>query len=595
MSLTPLDIPPGIIKEDSAYASRNRYVDGNNVRFFKRFPEKIGGYVELSESSADLADPARGAHVWRTLDGTAYFAFGTRRKLWLYDDNDTLYDITPIRESGQLTDPFDTVDTDETVTVNDTGHGTAVGDTVIFDNATAVGGITIDGAYVVTTVPGANSYTIEHSSAATSTVSGGGGTVDYEYEITIGLDESTETVETLAWGEGTWDEGPWGGSVPTLAGTLAFRIWTLDNWGEDLVATYWGGAMYHWDASAGTSTRAAAISNSPSVVNGLYVSQDTRHIVALGAHDGSAQDPLLTAWADQETLTTWTASATNTAGDKLIESGNDIVGSISTRFGRLIVTDFSAHIMTFTGPPFTFGIRKVGERCGMLSPHAGVTFNDLAFWMGRGRFFMFDGAVREIECDLQDEVFDNLNLVQAFKVASGTVVDKHEVWWFYPTLSDLQNTKAIIYNVKDRIWYPSDFARSAWLDKNVFTAKPVAVDNSGMMFLQESGSDANGSALSYYLQSGDMELGNGDQSMHVRRLINDFQRLTGNHTLTLIAKTDPNASSVTKGPYSFGESTSQISARAKGRSIAFKIASDELDSDFRAGLWRADISPHGRR
>lgn len=593
MDLSPIDILPGIFKEDSPHAARNRWVDGNNVRFFKRFAEKIGGYVQLSASGANLGGPARGAHVWRTLNGTAYLAFGTRRKLWLYDSNDDLFDITPIRASGSLNNPFTTTASSAVVTVAHTGHGESTGDTVIFSGASAVGGITINGAYEVT-VLNTDSYTITHSAAASSGATGGG-TVGYQYEISIGLDENTEPTESLAWGEGAWGEGPWGGSLPSLAGVIAFRIWTLDNWGEDLVATYWRGAMYQWDASSGPTTRAALIANAPTVNNGLFVSSDTRHLVAVGAHDGSAHDPLLTRWASQETLTTWSPLATNTAGDKRVEAGNDLVASRSTRYGQILLTDVSAHIMTYVGRPFFFGIKKVGDKCGVLSPHAAVAYNDMAYWMGRGRFFMFDGSVKELDCDLQDEVFDNLNLPQAFKISAGTVVKKHEIWWFYPSIGSLQNNRCIIYNVKDNIWYTSDFPRSAWLDENIFTSGPVAVDNAGMIFLQESGVNADSAPLPYFLQSGDAELGNGEREMHLRRIISDFDRLSGDHQIELLVKTEPRDPGRTKGPYSYGENTKAIPARGKGRSIAMRLSSDALDADFRLGEWRWDFSAHGRR
>jgi hypothetical protein len=317
--------------------------------------------------------------------------------------------------------------------------------------------------------------------------------------------------------------------------------------------------------------------------------------LALGSHKGSAQDPLLIRWPSQETLTTWSPLATNTAGDKLLDSGNDIIGSTSTRFGELVLTDLSAHLASYVGAPFIFSVKKVGENCGLIAPHGATAYNGQGYWMSRGRFFSFDGTVREIPCDLQDEVFDSLNLAHAFKIVAATVVKKHEVWWFYPANASRQNNRAIIYNVAGQIWYSSDMPRSAWLDENVFTAKPVAVDNAGKIMLQETGVDANGEALPYFLQSGDMEIAQGDQMMHVRRLINDFKRLSGNHELTLIAKGYPNENGIVKGPYSFGEGAKQVSARARGRSIAMKIASNSLGADFRLGVWRADVTPHGRR
>lgn len=593
MPLISLKIPAGIYTEDSSHAARERWVDSDNVRFFKRFAEKIGGYERLSDE--ELGEAARGSCVWRALDGVSYLAFGTRSKLWLYRDDDTLYNITPIRASGTLTNPFTTTNGSPLVVVADTAHGANDGDTVIFDGASAVGGLTIDGEYVIDLI-NANSYRITAASNASSGATGGG-TVAYEYEINQGPDENAASSDPVGYGDGGYSDGVWSGAILTLSGVVVYRIWALVNWGEDLIATYYTGAMYQWDKTNGEASQATAIANSPDVNNSVFVFPDIRYLVSLGAYDetATAQDPMLIRWASQETLTDWTPSATNTAGDLRLESGNTILASVSTRFGRLILTDFSAYLMTQAGSEFVFGVKLVGENCGVIAPHAVVGYNGLAYWMGRDRFFGFDGTVRELPCDLQDDIFTALNYRESFKVAAGPNVSFHEIFWSYPTGDSRDNDKTVILNVEEAVWYPSSIARTTWLDRNVLINNPVAVDGDGVIYRHEAGVNAGDEPLPYHLQSGDMMLSEGDQFMHIRRMLVDFDRISGDHELQLVSKKYPREAGYESGPYSFSEATEQISVRARGRSVAMRVSSSALDNDFRMGEWRADATEHGRR
>jgi len=562
--------------------AKNRWVDGSNVRFFKGLTERIGGWIKLTDKSLSAA--ARGIMAWRGLDGTGYIALGTHAKLWLYT-GDTLYDITPIRASGSLTDPYQTTNTSAVVTVTHVGHGAATGDTVIFDTSAVVGGVTISGAYVVTVLT-TDTYTITAATTATSTASGGG-SISYRYEITIGALGGGDPV---AWGEGTWGNSVWGGIEPYYNTPTEYRVWSFATFGEDLIASPYGGGIYHWDKTGGTGARAVVVTNAPTTTYGIFVS-DARHLVALG----DSSDPLLVKWASEEVLTNWTPAPTSTAGDFRVQGGVEFRGSVETRFGRLLLTDHSAHVMRYTGAPFVFSITKQAESCGLAGPAAIVSYDGVAYWMSDSQFFMYNGTVQRLDCDLHADVFEDINRKENFKITAGTNDLFNEVWWFYTSASESEVDRFVLYNVREGTWSKGTIGRTSWLGENPVTNFPIGTDATGAIFLHESDVNGDGAAVPYYLQSGDLEAGNGDVFTHIRKIIPDYERLTGDHQITLLTKKYPQDAASTKGPYLLNANSDKVSVRARGRSIAMKLSSSAIDADFRIGEFRAAGTRHGAR
>jgi hypothetical protein len=419
------------------------------------------------------------------------------------------------------------------------------------------------------------------SSAATASITGtvNGGRIDGS--------------ATVGWGEGTWGSGVWGGAETIYANVLHPTTWTMANWGEDLIANPRGGKIYTWDASTGVGTNAARVSNSPSTALGIFVSDINRTLVAYGAHNGSADDPLNIRWSDAEDNTVWTAAATNTAGSQRCEVGNEIVGAISTRGGHLISTDAACYFFTYVGGQFIFDLTKVATGPAMISPRGGIDANDaVAYFMGLEGFYTFDGAVAELPCDVQSYVYGSFNKAQAFKVHAGTIRQFNEVIWFYCSGDATEIDRCVVVNVKDRTWWTGDVARTSWIDSSVVLNFPMATSAAGAIYAQEFGTTGAGADISYTLETGDMQIGDGS-FLHARKLIPNYKRLTGSsHRVSIETRGYPARATVTKGPYVITESTDNLSVRARGRNVRLYWTGSD---DFRMGRWQHRVTKHGAR
>ena len=590
--LVDLTMAPGLYTEAGTRGAKNRWRDGNHVRFRKGLPEKLGGWTLVHTTA--LAGCGRTAFAWRsvTLDPTVrYIAFASDEKVELFD-GDSLYDITPNRDTGQLTDPFSTTNLSAIVVVADTTHGVTEGSYVFFENATAVGGITIDGEYRVTAINDANEYTITHSSAATSTAGPGGGTVDYEYRINIG---SCDAQQKLGFGVGPFGEEGFGDARGTSILLTNVRTWSVDKWGEDLIASPRGGAVYTWDTSAGTTLRATLIANAPATNEFVVVSPEDRHLICFGAHDGSVSDPLNIRWSDQEDFTDFTPTDTNTAGDKRLDNGNGILSAIRSRGEIVIFTDLSVHTMFFTGPPFTFGFRQAGEACGIIGPRAMVEHMGTVYYMGCEDFYMYDGEITTLKCDVRNHVFDSVNAQQQEKVIAGVNLAFSEIWWFYPSDEpNLENNKYVTYNFEDGSWAFGEINRTAWIDRNVLYDKPVGVDENGFIYTHEVGVNDQALALDWFLESNDLETGEEDY-LHFSKLIPDFIELEGMIDISLLTRRYPHSTQVTKGPYDLSPTTEKMSVRARGRQVRLRMEANEINNHFRADQWQAVLNVHGKK
>lgn len=601
MTNVKLDIPPGIFKDDTEYALGPRWTDGNNVRFHKGRPKKIGGWSK--DNTLSFTGVPRSIRAWRLLNGMDVYSVGTSSKLYVVYGG-TKYDVTPIDRTTatMATDPFATTNTSTTVVVTETSHGTQIDDYVIFSGASTVNGLDMNAEFKVTAVNSVNEYEVEHTSAATGTGSGGGASVQADYLVPSG---SSNTTPGLGWGAGRWSNprdssGGWGDpSAAADSGVfLDLAIWSIDLWGEDMVATKRGYKTYLWDATS-PSSRATLITNAPATAQRTVVSMPDRHLVAVAAHNGSSNDPMNVAWSDQEDYTTWTPAAANTAGSQRLQVGTKILGAVPSRQQILLFTDEALYGMRYQGPPYTFGFNLMGTNCGLMGPHAALDYEGTTYWMGCQNFYIFTGQVRLLPCSVRRYVFDDFNSGQSDKCFAALNKQWQEIWWFYPSANSNEPDRYVALNYVTGDWFIGQISRTAWVDRQGQFDYPTALDSSGYIYSHEYGVDADTAALDAYVESGMMEVSTpeapaGEQLGLVDKVIPDAD-ITGELDVTIKVRKYPNDTAVSKGPFAMTSSTKKVSVRAKGREIQIKLESDGLGETWQAGSFRLNVIPVGGR
>jgi uncharacterized protein YdeI (BOF family) len=620
MALTKLVFRPGINRETTAYANEGGWWDGNLVRFRAGKPESIGGWTQYTRTQ--MLGTARSLLTWVALDGTIYTGVGTNLKYYIIRGGN-LNDITPLRETTAAGDvTFAATDGSAVITVTDVDNGVFLNDFVTFSGADSLGGnITatiLNAEHQVTRVIDADTYEITVSVAANSSDSGdGGAAVIGAYQINTGLDTS---VYGTGWGAGFWSRGTWGSGSPTTIPGSQLRVWSQDNYGEDLVMCVHDGGIYYWDKSGGLTARAVALEDlagaqaAPTVAKTVIVSERDRHVIAFGCDpegDPGVQDPLTIRFSDQENPAEWRALPTTTAGELRIGTGSEILGAVQTKQQIVVFTDTSVHAMQYIGDPFTFGIQEVSSSVSLASPNAMVAVGDIVFWMGKNEFYSYDGAVVQIPCDVKEYVFSGMNIEQQLKVYAGHSSSFSEVWWFYPSLNAEENDSYVVYNYEQRIWYYGTMPRTTWQDRNVLSF-PIAASPDGYVYYHENGLN-DGSvnppvALAPYIESSVIDMGDGDQFMFATRVIPDltFRNSTNaapTATLTIKARNFPggayfasDSDPVTKtSTLPVEQFTNELFVRLRGRSMSLRIESNQKDTAWRLGDPRLDLRTDGRK
>ena len=526
------------------------------------------------------------------------------------------------------------------VTVNEK-HGAIVGDFVTFSGVDSLGGnITADvlnQEYEIQTVPSETTFTFTARTANTSiqniTIDGqlvftpvvanyldvgdGGVTSVARYQLNVGLDS---VVFGNGWGAGTWSRGTWNSPAELNLQLDTLRLWNQDNFGEDLVINYRDGNIYYWDSSEDLGTvRAVALSDlsgansSPTVAKQVMVA-DERHVLVFGCDieaSPGVQDPLAIRFSDQESLTEWQTKATNTAGELRLSSGSEIIQAVKTRQQILVFTDTTMYALQYLGPPFTYGSTVVSQSVTLRSPKAAVAFEDNVMWMGTNEFYIYSGQVQKLPCTVRDYVFNDLNEDQAEKIFGSLNTESSEIWWFYPSANSDTNNRYVVYNYLEKVWYYGDLSRTAWVDRGVFS-RPVAASTDAYLYDHEEGFDDGStnpaSAINAYLESSQIDIGDGDSFAFIRRLIPDItfknsSASTPTAIMTLKTRNFPGgnylqskASSVEKSAsVPVEQFTEQAHVRLRGRSFAFRVSSEETGVTWRLGSPRVDIRPDGRR
>lgn len=615
MSLKKLVLKSGVNRENTRYTSEGGWYECDKIRFRQGSPEKIGGWVRTS--NATYLGVCRSLWSWVTLNSQSLIGVGTNLKFYI--ENGTAYnDITPIRDTVVLANPFTTVSGSSIVTVTDANGGYVNNDYVTFSNAAAVGGVTVNGEYQLTTTTTANQYTIDVGTAATSAATGGG-TVTAVYQINTDVPFS---VPITGWGASGWGSGPWGQGAPSAA---RIRLWSQSNFGEDLIFGPRGGRIYYWDAGSGLTSRGVELStlsgasNVPISQRVLEVSDINRFVFALGANDfgTTVVNPMLVRWSDQGSAIDWTPSVTSQAGFLTLSRGSEIIAARQSRQEVLVWTDAALYAMQYVGAPVVWSAQLVGENTSIASQNAVGYANGVSYWMGRDKFYRYDGSVQPLRCDLRKFIFGDFNTQQYDQVTAGTNEAFNEVWWFYCSAESVQNNRYVIYNYLEDVWYYGSLGRTAWLDSGLRDF-PLAATYSNNLVNHEQGVDDAETdvttAIPAFVTSAEFDIEDGHQFSFVSRVLPDirFDGSTASSplaTLTLLPLA--NSGSGYNTPLSAGgnsggqiirsavlpieEFTGQLDTRIRGRQMSIKLESNAVGVTWQLGSPRIDLRPDGRR
>ena len=627
MPLQKLQFRPGVNREGTTLSNEGGWYDCDKIRFRSGFPEKIGGWAALSYNT--FLGVCRSLWNWVTLRQYNLLGVGTNLKFYVEDGGD-YYDITPLRETNSnSTSPGSITLTASgtTLTVSDSNADSLqVNDFVTISGANTIGGVNVNGEYQIATVTSGTTYTVTLATAATGTATNSG--ISIAYQINTGFD--IYTIGT-GWGAGPWSRGTWGSGFTTGFG-LQLRLWSQANFGERLLFSPRGSALYVWDPGSGATpaygTRGTAVTGTdcPSKINQIMVSDTSRITIAFGcndygAYDTTPQDPLLIRWSEQESYTGWTPAITNQAGSYRLSHGSEIVGALQTRQEIIVWTDASIYSMQYLGPPLVYGFTLLADNISIVSPNAMATAAGVVYWMGVDKFYIYSGRVETLPCSVRQFIFNDINRDQEAQFNAGTNEGYSEVWWNYCSKNSNVVDRYVIFNYLDRVWYYGTLGRTAWLDSPL-RQYPMAATYGNIIVFHEAavddGSTNPPSPINAYIQSSDFDIGDGHNYGYVWRMIPDIT-FDGSDTIgatsdkpfvqfTVRPKQNPGANygtadspTVTSAQSYAGQTTYNVQqfteivySRVRGRQMAFKIESNSVGTQWQLGVPRIDVRPDGR-
>lgn len=615
MPLKKLLLKAGVNRENTRYTSEGGWYECDKIRFRQGTPEKIGGWQRIS--AANFQGICRSLWNWVTLGSQNLIGVGTNLKFYI-ENGGQYNDITPLRATVTLTNPFTTVSGSPIVTVTDTNGGYNDGDFVTFSGATAVGGLTLNGEFEISFTAAVNEYAISASSNATASATGGG-TVTAAYQINVGTGSA---IPVTGWGAAAWGFGVWGVGETSVE---SIRLWSQSNFGEDLIFGPRGGAVYYWDASSGLNSRGVELSTLsgasgvPTIQNFLEISDINRFVFAFGANEfgTSIVNPMLVRWSDQGSAINWTPSATTQAGFLTLSRGSEIVTSKQARQEVLVWTDSALYAMQYVGAPVVWSAQLVGDNISIAGQNAVAYANGVAYWMGKDKFYKYDGRTQPLRCDLRKFIFNDFNTSQYDQVVSGTNESYHEIWWFYCSADETVSDRYVVYNYLEDVWYYGTMSRTAWLDSGLRDS-PLAATYDSNLVNHEQGVDDNAGAQTLpiyaYVASAEFDLEDGHQFAFVWRVLPDIRfdgSTTGSPSATMTLLPLANSGSGYNSPTSQGGSnssaitrtavlpveqyTGQIYTRVRGRQLAIKVESTGTGVAWQLGAPRIDMRPDGRR
>jgi hypothetical protein len=644
MPLQKLQFRPGLNREGTDYSNEGGWYDGDKIRFRSGFPEKIGGWTRVT--SEQFIGVCRSLWNWIVLSGDNMLGVGTSKKYYI-EVGGVYNNVTPLiytsNAVGTTAGPFTATANSSSLTVVDAAYNPSAGDYIIISGAAGLGGnVTanvLNTTYTVTSVINATAYTLTLPVIANSSDTlKGGATVKIEYEYPVGLDVA---VIGTGWGSGPWSRGTWGSS---FSGGVQdqLRLWTNDNYGEWLFIAPRGGPVYYWQPEgtypngtvAGFTVRAQDLATQataagydgtfvPNKTNQIVASAIQRFIICFGANpydptdSETPFDPMLVRWSDQENPYEWVPAVTNQSGEFRLTNGSFIMCAKATRQEILVWTDSAIYSMQYLGPPYVWGFQILMDNISIMSPNASITINNVTYWMGTDKFFMYSGRVETLPCSLWQYIFDDINKDQAFQVFAGSNESYSEVWWFYCSQGSDTIDKYVIFNYLERVWYYGTMERTAWIDSPL-RQYPMAADfNNRILYHESAVDDVAGDTpipINAYVQSSDFDIGDGHNFGFVWRILPDINfngSNTANPYVTMQVKPRRNSGTPygaadnpevisaddfsTAPTYNVQEFTGQVYTRLRGRQLAFRIESDSLGVAWQLGSPRIDIRNDGRR
>ena len=624
MPLKKLQLKPGVNRENTRYTTEGGWYESDKVRFGQGMPEKIGGWERISANT--FLGICRSLWNWITLGKQNLVSVGTHLKYYI-ERGGAYNDITPIRlttAAGDVT--FAALNGSPTLTVADTAHGAVLGDFVTYSGAVSLGGnitaAVLNIEYEIVSIVNDDSYTITAAvnASAGDTGNGGASTVG-AYQLNTG---SATGVPFTGWGAGTWGQGTWGNGGIT---TSPIRLWSQSNYGEDLVFAYRGGPLCYWAASTGVTVRGKVIDTTnypsstdvPSITNFVTISDIYRFVFCFGANTlGTAvQDPMLIRWSDQEDVFNWTPSATNFAGSQRLSRGTEIITARQARQEVLVWTDAALYSMQYEGGDAVWSVQLLGDNISIASQNATAYAGSTAYWMGKDKFYRYDGTVMTLPCNVKRYVFNDINTDQFNQVAAGTNEGFNEVWWFYPSAGVTTNDRYVVYNYQENVWYYGTLARTAWLDSGL-RDRPIAATYSNNLVDHEKGNDDKQTgvtaAITASITSSEFDLDDGHSFVLINRMLPDVTfdgSSATNPAASMTISPMANSGSGYNNPLSEGgnssatvtrsatvpieQFTGQVYLRVRGRQIAFKMESTAEGVAWQLGSPRLDMRPDGRR
>ena len=595
--LIPLKFLPGVNKSNTGYSQPGRWTDSQWMMWKEGIPETIPGFERLVDTA--FLGVGRSEVAWRANTGDAYLGIGTNKRLYAFN-NETFTNITPWRSVGTLTNMFITTASSSIVTAIHTAHGVGesgeyvfIGTATTTDQAGVTGtftynGLTFGGEYVVTTVIDDNTYSFAASGTATAAGTGGGTGRVFRYELNPGQQDG---VTAFGYGAGPYGEEAYG--TPRSTGLpLSPRIWQLDVWGENLLAMFKNGSLYEWDVDGGK--RAEVVANAPTDNLGFFVTAE-RQVVVVGANG----NPRNVAFSDQEDNTDWTATATNQAGDFVLQAGNQLITGRRMRGGvNLIFADTEAFTQRYTADRFVFAFERAGSGAGLIAPNAVVEFEGVMYWMGNRGFYAFNGFVQEMPAvgDIRDYVFGDINESQKEKCWAGTDAQNRIIWFAYPSAASTEIDRYVIFHVREGVWATGEWpsSRTAWADADVFS-NPIAAGFDGYLYQHNVGDDGDGTAIEKSLEAAPIDMDKGNSRFDLSGVIPDMKDQAGTVEMTLLCRDKPNSDVEEFGPYDLDPDTERVDIRADGRQAGMRLVSNEMGGRFRLGEIRIDVDPSGVR
>ena len=618
-TLSKIKLKQGLHRESTQYEEEGKWYDGNHIRFRSGKPENMRGYETKVSTAFDGS--ARDLLTYQSANNKKRAVFGTPDKLYAHD-GDLITDITPIVTAVTLANVFGTSSGSTRVCCSDTSHNQKVGNYVYFTSTATFNAVSLStNVYPIVSVDSTNVFTISVTDAANATGSDVG-SATFNYLLPTGNSIATggtgygaaafqATVcasQTRAWNE----------AASADASDIVFDIsqWSLDNWGDDVVANRNGGNIFYFNSDASTvPERATSVTSSPIYVNSIVVSPNDRHLICLGANSYAAStpvsgtfDPMLVRWSDQDDRTNWVPSLTTTSGEVVLTDGTKIIGGLRSRSAIHIWTDNAMWTMQFVGPPFTFRFTPAGTNCGMIAPHAAVDYNGISYWMGYDNFYKYDGQVRVLDCTVRRFIFDRLNTKYKAKVYTGVNSEFKEIIWLYASDESgvTECDSYVIFSPENNYWTYGTGVFTTFADKEVFgntITTGVSINASGdstgnnKLFNNEPADyyTENNRTITSFVESADFDIEDGNQILFMNKLIPDFDLNTGKLRVKIITKKYPESSEEITKEFDITQQTDKINFRARGRQAKIRVSCSSQGSSWQWGSVRLGFQGDGQR